>query len=109
MAGLVISNMYGGEYAVKLLDDQAWNQIAGIPDLVQAYAEKTGKSYANVFGRWVGWLAFDDSEEEDKCPQPDGCPAKVGRILNTWYCQAPVIEPTEIVEDIGGIVFLPNG
>lgn len=109
MGGLVISDMDGGDFAVKLLDDRAWNQVARIPDLVEAYAEEHGRSYSDVFGTWVAWLAFDDSDEEDKCPKPAGCPEREGRIVETWYCQAPVIERVTIGEDIGGIVFLPNG
>jgi hypothetical protein len=109
MSGLVISDMGGGDFVVNLLDDPAWDQIAQIPDLVESYAKETGRTYVDVFGQWVAWLAFDDSDEEDKCPKPAGCPEREGRITHTWYCQAPVIEKVGIADNISGIVFLPSG
>jgi hypothetical protein len=106
MAGLVISDGNGGDFSVTLLDDPAWDQIERLPYLAETYAKEHGKSYSEVFELWAAWLTFDDSGEEEKCPKPPGCPQREGRITTTWYCQAPVIEKVNIVDNISGIVFL---
>lgn len=106
MAGLVIIDLNGGDYAVALADDALWAQIQSIPNKVEAYAKEHGDRYAEVFTRWVGWLVVNNSDEEEPCAQPDGCPDRGGSVVKTWYCQSPVIEKTNFNVPIFGIVFV---
>jgi len=69
-----------------------------------------GDNYAWRFAEVVGWLTCPSpgSETEDIRPSVDGCPEeREGFVVHAWYCQAPVIEPARIVDNIDGIVFLP--
>lgn len=107
MAGLVISELGGGDYAVALVDDAMWAQIQRIPDKVEAYCQEHPEwYYGQVFPQWVGWIVVDDKDEEEPCPKPDGCPDREGTLVKTWYCQSPVIEPMEFCVPIFGMVFI---
>jgi hypothetical protein len=110
MAGIVVDDLNGGDFAVKLVDDALWAQIQRIPEKVEKYcSEHEQRYYGQVFTEWVGWLALDDSDEEEPCPKPDCCPDREGKTLKTWYCQAPVIEDVDIDVRVFGIVFLLGG
>ena len=107
MAGIVVSDLNGGDYVVALVDDAMWAQIQFLPEKVEAYIKKLGSGdYATVFAWWVGWLVVDDKDEEEPCPKPEGCPDREGSLVSTWYCQAPVIEPMGFNLPILGMVFL---
>lgn len=101
MAGLVIKDLMGGDFAVTLVSDQ----IREVPALIGE-----GERYAWRFAEVVGWLVCEDPE----CDRPDyvkGCPeARRGTVIKTWHCQSPVIEPVDPVQlalPISGMVFLP--
>ena len=101
MAGLVIQDLSGGDFAVSLVNDDMWCQIQKVPDLIGE-----GDQYAWCFSEVVGWLVCKDSEVPR--PRVDGCPEqREGFVVDCWYCQAPVIEKVRIVDNIDGIVFLP--
>lgn len=104
MAGLVIKDLMGGDFAVSLVSDDMWQQILQVPELIGE-----GPNYAWRFAEVVGWITHPDvAEAEGWRPSVDGCPeAREGFVVQTWYCQAPVIEPTKIQDNIDGIVFLP--
>jgi hypothetical protein len=94
MAALVITDNDGGDYVVALVGDTLWRQILAIRD-VQPYD-------AVKFRSWVGFLACGDPEVY----RPEGCPERDGLVLDTWYCQAPVVEEAEIGHKINGLLFL---
>ena len=100
MAGLVIKDLMGGDFAVHLVNDDMWQQILAVKSELSA----TGRYDDAGFAKVVAWLM---DEGEPAAPEL-GCPAqREGFIVQTWYCQAPIIEPARIVDNIDGIVFLP--
>jgi len=64
MAGLMITSLGGGDYAVKILDDEAWLQIQTLPPKVKASIAETDRGYVEVFSDWVGWLTDKDRDDE---------------------------------------------
>jgi len=93
MAALVITDNDGGDYTVALVGDALWRQIRAIRDDL----DDTEK-----FRSWAAYLACEDPEVE----RPEGCPEREGMVIDTWYCQAPVIEETLISHKINGLLFL---
>jgi hypothetical protein len=103
MAGLVVKDLMGGDFAVSLVSDDMWLQILKVPELIGE-----GPNYAWRFAEVVGWITAPEDADPGWRPSVDGCPEeREGFVCKTWYCQAPVIEPAKIVDNIDGIVFLP--
>jgi hypothetical protein len=89
--GVVVFDNYGGDYSVHVVDEQRWNQIQSLPFSGQAYCQA------------VGWLTSDLREETDP---PNDAPVRVGSCLKEYFCQHYVIEPTDVIGAMLGILFL---
>lgn len=98
MAALVITDLSGGDYAVALVGDALWHQVL----VLRKEISKVEPYDAEKFCKWVGYLVCEDPEVE----RPEGCPERDGMVINTWYCQAPVVEAVDFDRKITGILFL---
>jgi len=100
MAGLVIVDLQGGDYAVKLVNDDMWQQILAVKSELSA----TGRYDDAGFARIVAWLV----DEGEPAAPAHGCPAqREGFVVERWLCQWFVVKPTRIQDNIDGIVFVP--
>ena len=89
MAGLVIKDLMGGDFAVSLVSDDMWCQIQKVPDLIGE-----GDNYAWRFAEVVGWLTHPEPRTPDAAMRPNvaGCPEeREGFVIRIWHCQAPVM------------------
>lgn len=99
MAALVITDLSGGDYSVALVGDALWQQILAVREEIG----KVEPYDAEKFRKWAAYLACDAPEVERP---DDGCPERDGLVVETWYCQAPVVEFAEFNRKITGILFL---
>lgn len=103
MAGLVIKDLQGGDFAVQLVNDDMWQQILAVSESLNS----SGQWSDSGFSRIVDWLV---SEAKEAAPPVDlpGCPRqREGIVVERWRCQWFVAKFTSIQDDIDGIVFVP--
>jgi hypothetical protein len=78
-----------------------WDQITKVPNMIG-----NGSEYGFRFSSVVGWIVHSEPNEAVR-PDVEGCPKeREGFVVKEWYCSAPVIETTNIADNIAGVVFL---